>query len=202
MSSDILSGPFSLSPLSETAIKWMLVCLTFQRSLRPHISSFFCSVALISTNVSSSSLTCSSVSFILYWFLLVYFYFSYCIVHLCFFFKVSSSLLNDSYIPSISASILFPRSWITFAIVTLNYFSSRLPILHCTYLFFWGFILFLYLEHISVLSHLSNFLWLWSLFPRLQNYNSWLVKLVQGLVQAPCWEILVPTHWWVVVGLV
>ena len=42
----------------------------------------------------------------------------------CLHFSSSRSLLNVSYI----FSILFPRFWIIFTIITLNYFSGRLPI--------------------------------------------------------------------------
>ena len=42
----------------------------------------------------------------------------------CLLFSSSSSLLNVSCI----FSILFPRFWIIFTIITLNYFSGRLPI--------------------------------------------------------------------------
>ena len=61
----------------------------------------------------------------LYWFLLVYF--SYCIVHLFLSFK-SHCFLNISCIILICVSILFLRSWIIFTIITINYFSGRLPI--------------------------------------------------------------------------
>ena len=44
------------------------------------------------------------------------------------FFISSRSLLNISCIFSIHASIVFPRLWIIFTIITLNYFSGRLPI--------------------------------------------------------------------------
>ena len=57
-----------------------------------------------------------------------------CIIHLCLFFSSSRSLVNISCIFSIFASILFPRSWITFTIIILNSFSGRLPIstsFHC-----------------------------------------------------------------------
>ena len=59
---------------------WMLVCLLFQRSLRPSsflftLFSLFCSLAVIFNILSSSSLIHSSVSIILLWFLLVYFSF-------------------------------------------------------------------------------------------------------------------------------
>ena len=52
------------------------------------------------------------------------FHFSFCVVHHCLFFTSSRSLLNISYI----FSILFPRFWIIFTIITLNSISSRLPL--------------------------------------------------------------------------
>ena len=49
----------------------------------------------------------------------------------CLLFSYSRSLLNVSYI----FSILFPRFWIIFTIITLNSFSDRLPISSS---FFWS----------------------------------------------------------------
>ena len=71
ISSNIFLGPFSLSSPSETPVIQMLVRLMLsQRSLR--LSSFlfilfsiFCSVAVISTILSSRSFICSSASVIL-----------------------------------------------------------------------------------------------------------------------------------------
>ena len=90
----------------------------------------------------------------------------------CLFFSSSRSLLNTSCIFSICASILFPRSWIIFAIITLNSFSGRLPI--CSS-FIWScgilphsFICNVFLCHLI----LSNLLHLWSPFCRLQGRNS------------------------------
>ena len=51
-----------------------------------------------------------------------------CIMHLCLFFSSSRSLVNISWIFLISASILFPRSWIIFTVIILISFSVRLPI--------------------------------------------------------------------------
>ena len=44
-------------------------------------------------------------------------------ITVCLLFSSSSSLLNVSYI----FSILFPRFWITFTTIILNFFSGRLP---------------------------------------------------------------------------
>ena len=98
--------------------------------------SLFCSVALISTILSSGSLIRSSVSVTL---LLIpssifIFYFSYYIVHFCLFFISSSSLLNISCIFSICAFIIFLRSWIIFTIITLNLVDCLSP-LHLAVLF-------------------------------------------------------------------
>ena len=135
----------------------MLVCLTLsQRSLK--LSSFlfflfalFYSAAVISTILSSSSLIHFSAPFIL---LLspssVFFISVILFVQLCLFFNSFSSLLNISCILLVCASVLFPRSWIIFMIITLNSFAGRWPIF--TQLLFWGFILFLHLEHTPVLS--------------------------------------------------
>ena len=46
------------------------------------------------------------------------------LIIVCLLFSSSRSLLNVSYI----FSILFPRFWIIFTIITLNSFSGRLPI--------------------------------------------------------------------------
>lgn len=65
MSLDMFSVLFFLSSPSETLIMWMLVNLMFsQRSfkLSSFVFSFFSSVTVISTIVSSSSLIHSSVS--------------------------------------------------------------------------------------------------------------------------------------------
>ena len=49
-------------------------------------------------------------------------------ISVCLFFSYSRSLVNISYVFSIFASVLFPRSWLNFTIIILNYFSGRLPI--------------------------------------------------------------------------
>ena len=50
------------------------------------------------------------------------------LISVCLFFSSSRSLVNISCIFSIFISILFPRSWIIFTIIILNYFSGRLHI--------------------------------------------------------------------------
>ena len=86
----------------------------------------------------------------------------------CFLFISSRSLLNVSYI----FSILFPRFWIIFTIITLNCFSGRLPISSS---FVWSggflpcsFISCVFLCFLVVL----NLLFLWSTFRRLQVCSS------------------------------
>ena len=139
ISSNIFSGPFSPSPPSGTRIMRMLVHLMLsQRSLR--LSSFlyipfslFCSAAVISTILSSGSLVHSSVSVILLLIPSSVFFISVIVLFtsVCFFFSYSrSSLLNISCNFSICASILFPRTWIIFSIITLNSFSCLLYLLN------------------------------------------------------------------------
>ena len=104
-----------------------------QRSLR--LSSFlftlfslFCSMAVISTILSSRSLICSSASVILLLIPSSVFFISLTVLFNCLFFSTSRSLLNTSYMVLICATILFLRSWIIFTIITLNSFSGRLCI--------------------------------------------------------------------------
>ena len=103
-------------------------------------------------------------------FLWCIFRFIYCVAHLCFFFRFSIRLLYISFIFSICAIILFLRYWVIFTVITLNYFSGRLPICSsfscsCRFLscsFFCNIILCLLI--------LSNLLCLWTPFCRLQNH--------------------------------
>ena len=105
-----------------------------QRSLR--LSSFlfilislFCSVAVISTTVSSKSLIHSSASVILlsipssvFFTSVILFFISVCSL-------VLLGLLETFLVSSQSLSpILFLRSWIIFTIIFLSSFSSSLPI--------------------------------------------------------------------------
>ena len=78
---------------------------------------------MISTILFSRSFICASASVILLWipsgilFISVYLFFSSC-----------RSLVNISFIFSIFASILFPRSCIILTVIILNFFSRKLPI--------------------------------------------------------------------------
>ena len=100
--------------------------MLFPRSLRLSsilfiLFSLFCSAVFISTTLSSRSLIRSSASVIL---LLipsreVLFYFFMLFIIVCLPFSSSRSLLNISCV----FSILFPRFWIIFTIITLNFFQ-------------------------------------------------------------------------------
>ena len=117
VSSNSFSDPFSFFSSFGTAIIQILMYLVLsQRSLRLFLFlcilfSLFCSMTVISTILSASSLIhsslCLSYSAIDSFYYI--FHFSYCIVHHCLFFSSSRSLLNISCIFSICASILFPR---------------------------------------------------------------------------------------------
>lgn len=144
-----------------------------QRSLRlllflSILFPLFCSIAVISASLYSSSLILLPHLFC-YWFLpSIVLFISVTVLFIFFFLKPSSSLLNICNF-LICTTILFLRSWVIFSIISLNSFSSRLPIfmsLICSfvvvsYYFVWKlFLCFLIL---------SNFLLLWSLFHKLQN---------------------------------
>ena len=62
-------------------------------------------------------------------------------------------LVNISYIFSIFASILSPRSWIICTVIILNYFFLKVDYLHFISLFSGGFILPLHLRHNFLLFH-------------------------------------------------
>ena len=127
ISSNIFSDPFFFSSSSGTPINRMLVCLMLtQRSLRLSsilfiLFSLFCSSAVISPFclpaylfVLLPQLFCySSVFFVS---VIVLF------ISVCLFFSFSRSLLNISCIFSICVSILFPRFWIIFTIITQFFF--------------------------------------------------------------------------------
>ena len=83
-------------------------------------------MAVISAILSSSSLICPSASVILLLISSSLFFISVIVWFLtyCLFFSSSRSFL----IFLIHASILFPRSWIIFTVITLNSFSGRLPV--------------------------------------------------------------------------
>ena len=132
ISSNIFSDPFFFSSSSGTPIVQMLVHLMSQTSLRLSsilfiLFSLFCSLAVISTVLSSSSLIHSSASVILLLIPSRVFLISVIVllITVCLLFSSSRVLLNVSYI----FSILFPRFWIIFTMITLNSFAGRLPIL-------------------------------------------------------------------------
>ena len=138
----LFRSPF-FSPLLGTPIIRMLVGLTLsQRSLRLSSIVFipfslFYSVVVISTIFSSRSLIHSSVSVILLLTPSREFLISLIVLFIivCLLFSSSMSLLNVSCI----SSILFPRFWIIFTIITLNSFSGRLPI-SSSFVWFGGFL--------------------------------------------------------------
>ena len=138
----------------------MLVHLIFsQRSLILSsilfiLSSLFCSVVVISTILSSRSLMHSSASVILLLIPYREFLISFIVLFIigCLLFSSSRSMLNVSCI----SSILFPRFWILFTIITLNSLSGRLPISSS---FVWSggcFYLLLHLLHIPLSSHFAS----------------------------------------------
>ena len=85
--------------------------------------SVFCSVAVISTILSSRSFICSSASVIL---LLISSHVLFTSVYL--FFSTSRSLVIISFIFSIFASIIILRSWTIITIIIQNSFSGSLPV--------------------------------------------------------------------------
>ena len=134
ISSNIFSVPFFFSSSSGTSIIQMVHLMLFQRSPVLFILfSLFCSAVVISTIVSSRSLICFSASV----FLLIpsrEFLISFIVLFItvCLLFSSCRSFLNVSYRSLLNVScifsILFPRVWIIFTIITLNSFSGRLPI--------------------------------------------------------------------------
>ena len=106
----------------------MLVHLVLsQRSLRLSsflfiLSSIFCSVTVISNFLSSRSFICASASVILLWIPS-----SVLVIYVCLFFIYYRSLVKISCIFLIFVSIIFPRFWVIFTVIILNYFSGRLP---------------------------------------------------------------------------
>lgn len=105
----------------------------------------------------------------------------------------------------IYACIHFLRSWIIFTVITLNSFSSGLPISisvsFSSRVISWSFIWNIFLCcHI-----LFTFLWLQSLFCRLlgcidflpSKSALWWMRLFKRLVQASWWEWLKPARWWI-----
>ena len=103
----------------------------------------------------------------------------------CLLFSSSSSLLNVSCI----FSILFPRFWIIFTIITLNYFSGKLPI-SSSFVQSGGFLpcSFIYCIFLCLLI-LLNLLCLGSPFCRLQVCSShcfWLLPPVRKVGSVGC----------------
>ena len=90
--------------------------------------SLFCSIAVISTILSPSSLIHSASLFCIDSFCVFFTPVIVLFICVCLFFKSPSSLLNIYCNILVCTSILFPRSWIIFIIITLNSFSCRLPI--------------------------------------------------------------------------
>ena len=124
-SSNIFSGSFSLFSFCDPYNVSVQHC---PRGLR--LSSFlvlfslFCSRAMFFTSLSSSPLTHSSAPFILLWSPSSVFFMSVCSLNLL-------SLLNISCIFLVCVSVLFPTSWITFTVITLNSFQvDCLSLLH------------------------------------------------------------------------
>ena len=132
----------------------MLVCLMLsQSSLRCSSVLFFLipyfAMTVFSTTLYSTSRICSSASINL--FLLEYFsfqllcYSSCSLNHLVLFLNVSSKFF-------IFVFIIFPRSWIIFAIITLNSFSGRWSLSSSLVVF----VLFLCLKATSLSSHIMS----------------------------------------------
>ena len=119
----------------------------------------------------------------------------------------SRSLLNISCIFLICASIVFLRSWVIFLIITVNYFSGRLPLsTHSTSVVLLGLCL------VPSSGTYSSALWFCLTFC---DRGFWcvgcrnvvpvvcpLVDEAKRLVQASWWEGREPAHWWVELGLV
>ena len=140
-------------------------------------------------------------------FLLAHFFVSVIIlfISVCLFFKGSNSLLNISCILLVSASILFPRSWIVFAVTTLNSFSGRLPLsLHLVVV-----PQFYFIPHFSAVSFCLTFC-----ICRLRSSGCSTVILLgsgvctlmgeagPGACARSWWEELIPAHWWMELDLV
>ena len=115
----------------------------------------------------------------------------------CLLFSSSRALLNVSYI----FSILFPRFWIIFTIITFSSFSGRLPI-SSSFVWSGAFLLCPFICCVFLfLLILLNLLCLGSLFCMLQVRSSrcfWClppVAKVQWVVSASWWRGLVPVFW-------
>ena len=135
ISSNILSGPFSTSSF-RTPITWILMHLILSQSSLKLSSFLFILFSFVFFILFHSCEFHHSVFQLTYpFFCLIDFAIDsfYCIFHLlhlplCLFFISSGSSLNISCIFLVCASILFPRFWILFTVITLNSFSGRLSI--------------------------------------------------------------------------
>ena len=136
----------------------------------------FCSTAFISTILSFSSLIHSSASVIPLLVSSRVFFSPVSVLSItpCLFFSSSMSLLHISCIFSVYASILFPRSWIIFTNITLNYFQVV-----CLFAFhlvlrvlFCFFSLLLHLQHSSFISFCLIYCTYDLLSPGCRNYGS------------------------------
>ena len=123
ISSDIFSGPFSLSSSSsETPIMQIVLCVML--SHRSDFISFHSFFYILFCNIDfHRSVFQVTYPFFLPQLFCYGFFLVYC-SSVCLFFSSSWSLVNISCI----FSIHFPRSWIIFTIIILNCFSGRLPI--------------------------------------------------------------------------
>ena len=168
-----------------------------QRSLRLSsilflLFSFFCSMVVISTILSSRPLICYSASVILLLFPFREFWISFIVLFIiiCLLFNSSRFLLNVSYI----FFILLPRFWIIFTIIILNSFSGRLPISSSSV---WsdGFLPCSFICCVFLCLHiLLNLLCLGSPFHRLQVCSShcfWCLSLVAKVGSVGCVGFLV-----------
>ena len=108
----------------------------------------------------------------------------------CFLFTSSMSLLNVSCI----FSVLFPRFWIIFAIITLNSFSGRLPI-SSSFVCCGGFLPYSFICCVFLcLLIFFSLLYLGSPFRRLQVRSSccfWCLPLVGKVCSLGCVGFLV-----------
>ena len=111
----------------------------------------------------------------------------------CLLFSFSHSLLNVSCI----FSILFPRFWIIFTIVTLNCFSSRLPFPLHLFVLVGFYVAPSSAEYFSVVSFCLTYCVWGSPFCRLQVHNSpcfWCLPLMGEVGSVACVGFLVEGH--------
>ena len=123
------------------------------------------------------------------------------------FFKSSSSW-QTSLVTSRSVSTFFFQD-LRSSLLSLLWILFHVDFLPPLHSFVFVDFFFLHLKYILFHLILSNFLCLGFSFSMLEDcspfafdvFPLW-VRLVQGLVQASWWEVLVPTYWWVELGLV